>query len=171
MSASTAGPPAPPKQSSTLKTIGTIAIIVMIVFATAAVLAFRGSIGGGGTNTADTHATNIVNGLITVNAGYYEYYPFYVPSGAANVQIQGGFTASGGSGNDIVVMIMDSTSFINWRNGHQVNVYYNSGQLTTSNFDVSLPSGSGSYYLVYSNTFSLISQKNVNTQVNLSYKS
>ena len=169
MAASTAGTSAPPKQSQ-LRTIGIITVVVIIVLASVVVLVFHGS-GGGGGIFPSTHTVNIVNGLITVNAGYYEYYQVYVPSGATNVQIQGSFTASGGSGNDIVVLIMDSTNFINWQNGHQASAYYNSGELTTSSFDVPLPSGSGSYYLVYSNTFSVLSQKNVNTQANLSYTS
>jgi hypothetical protein len=62
---------------------------------------------------------------------------------------------------------MDSINFINWENGHTANTYYNSGQLTSS-ISATLPSG-GTYYLVYDNTFSVISQKNVNTQANLSY--
>jgi hypothetical protein len=118
-----------------------------------------------------TQTVNIVNCLITVNAGGYEYYQIIVPLGASDVQVQGSFTASGGSGNGIVVLIMDTREFVNWQNSHQASAYYDSGQLTTSNFNVTLPSGSGTYYLVYSNTFSIGSQKNVNTQANLRYTS
>jgi competence protein ComGC len=116
-----------------------------------------------------TKSVNIVNGLITVNANSYEDYQFTLPSSATNVHVSGSFTASGGSGSDIIVYIMDSTEFTNWSTGHQVSTYYNSGQLTTSSFDVALPNGAGTYYVVYDNTYSLLSQKNVNTQVNLNY--
>ncbi len=128
-----------------------------------------GSSSSGGGIIPTTHTINIVNGIATVNAGKYQYYQITVPPSATNVHIQGTFAASGGSGNDIIVLMMDSTSFTNWQNGHQVSVYYNSGQLTTSSFDVPLPSGAGTYYLVYSNTFSTFTQKNVNTQANLIY--
>jgi hypothetical protein len=144
-------------------------VVVIIVLGSVLVLGFRG-LGGGGGVIQSTHTVNIVNDLITVNANEYEYYPFYVPSGATNVQVQGSFTASGGSVNDIEVLIMGSTDFVNWQNGNQASAYYDSGQLTTSSFDALLPSGQRTYYLVYSNTFS-ISQKNVNTQANLSYTS
>ena len=147
-----------------------VIVVGIIVLGSVLVLGFRG-LGGGGGIIQSTHTVNIVNGLITVNANEYEYYPFYVPSGAINVHVQGSFTASGGLGNDKAVLIMDSTDFINWQNGHQASAYYDSGRLTTSSFDVPLPSGPGTYYLVYSNTFSIISQKNVNTQANLSYMS
>ncbi len=119
--------------------------------------------------TATTpHSTNIVNGLITVPAGSYEYYQFAPPASSTGISVSGSFTASGGSGNDIVVLVMDETNFVNWRNGHQASAYYNSGQLTTGTISASLPT-SGTYYLVYSNTFSVFSSKNVQTTADLSY--
>jgi len=118
------------------------------------------------TTTQTTISTNVVNGVITVSAGSYQDYQVSVPSGALSAKLSGSFTASGGSGNDIIVLVLDQTSFTNWQNGHQVSAIYNSGQLTTSSFSVSLPAG-GTYYLVYSNTFSTFSSKNVNTQANL----
>jgi hypothetical protein len=160
----------PPTQSHVLRYVGIMVIVVSIVLGSVLVLGFHGT-GGGGGILPSTHTVSIVNGLITVNAGEYEYYQFYVPPGATNVHVRGSFTASGGSGNDIAVLIMDSTEFSNWQNGHQAGAYYDTSQLTTSSFDVPLPSGSGTYVLVYSNTFSFISQKNVNTQANLSYTS
>jgi hypothetical protein len=119
-------------------------------------------------NRPTRYVSNLVNGLLTVNAGSYEYYSFTVPSGASDIQVSGSFTASGGSGNDIRIYILDSTSFVNWKNGHSVSTYYNSGQMTTGTITATLPSG-GTYYLVYDNTFSWFSQKNVNTWATLSY--
>ena len=119
-------------------------------------------------NRPTHYVSNLVNGLLTINGGSYQYYQFTVPSGASGIQVTGTFTASGGSGNDIKVFVLDSTSFVNWKNGHTVSTYYNSGQLTTGTISATLPSG-GTYYLVYDNTFSVFSQKNVNTQATLSY--
>jgi len=113
-------------------------------------------------------SSNVVNGLISVSARQYEAYQVNIPNSAYNAQLSGTFTASGGSGNDIIVYVMDATSYVNWQNGHQGSTYYNSGQTTTGSFSVNFPT-SGTYYLVYSNTFSTFSTKNVNTQVNLSY--
>lgn len=84
------------------------------------------------------------------------------------MQLSGTFTASGGSGNDIIVLVMGATDYVNWENEHQASTYYDSGQITTGGFNVILPS-SGTYHLVYSNQFSIISTKNVNTQANLAY--
>jgi hypothetical protein len=154
-----------------LRNVGIIVIVVgIIVLGSVLVLGLRG-LGGAGSIIQSTHTVNIANGLITVNPNDYKSYQFSVPSEATNVHVQGNFTASGDSGNDIEVLIVDSTDFINWQNRNQASAYYDSGQLTTSSFDVPLPSGPRTYYLVYSNTFSITSQKNVNTQANLSYMS
>ncbi len=107
---------------------------------------------------------NIVNSVISVEAGKYVYYQFSVPSQAS---ISGDFTAFGGSGNDIKIIILDETAYINWINGHSVSTYYNSGQMTTGSITASVPKGN--YYLIYSNTFSALSNKNVKTNVDLSY--
>ncbi|TMI43972.1 hypothetical protein E6H23_01990 [Candidatus Bathyarchaeota archaeon] len=114
------------------------------------------------------HTGNIVNGLITVSSGGYNYYPFTLPSGATSIAVSGSFTASGGSGNDIQVLILDQTNFVNWQNGHQASAYFNSGQEIVGSITTNLPSA-GTYYLVYSNTFSTFSSKNVQTTVDLSY--
>jgi hypothetical protein len=159
-----------PTQLRVLRNVGVLVIVVVIVLVSVLVLGFHGT-GGGGGILQTTHTVNIVNGLITVNPNDYKSYQFNVSSGATNVHVQGNFTASGGSGNDVAVLIMDLTDLINWQNGNQASAYYNSSQLTTSSFNVPLPSGLGTYYLVYSNTFSITSQKNVNTQANLSYTS
>lgn len=107
---------------------------------------------------------NIVNSVIPVGAGKYVSYQFSVPTQAS---ISGDFTAFGGSGNDIEVVILDETAYINWINRHQVQTYYNSGQMTTDSITANVPAGK--YYLIYSNTFSTLSNKNVKTNVDVSY--
>lgn len=112
--------------------------------------------------------SNLVNGIITVQGNNYYRQQFSVTSSMQNAAVSGSFRASGGSGNDIKVLIIDSTAFINWSNGHTVSTYYNSGQLTVSSFNIALPVGT--YYLILDNTFSMISSKQVNTQVNLQWQ-
>lgn len=107
---------------------------------------------------------NIANGVIPVGAGSYYYYQFSIPTQAS---ISGDFTAFGGSGNDIIVVLIDETAYINWINGHSVSAYYNSGQMTTGSITANVPKGN--YYLIYSNKFSSFSDKNVKTNVDVSY--
>jgi len=114
------------------------------------------------------HRENIVNGIIGVQAGGYQAYPFFVPSGSTDVSVRGNFEASGGSGNDIRVFIVDSQSFINWKNRHQVSAYYSSGQLTTDTLNVSVPTGK-QMYLIFDNSFSIFTDKQVRTTIDLIY--
>jgi len=111
---------------------------------------------------------NIINGIIGVDAGGYQFYSFSAPSEASGAKVEGSYTASGGSGNDIKIYILDETGFTNWRNGHQVNTYYNSGQLTTGKIDSNVPVGK-TLYLVYDNTFSTFSNKHVTAKADLVY--
>ncbi|MGD0477533.1 MAG: hypothetical protein ABSB29_05135 [Nitrososphaerales archaeon] len=149
-----------------MRNIGTAVLAVVVVLV---VLAALGVWGGGGI-LPQQQTVNIINGLITVGANSYDDYQFSVPAGASGASIQGTFTASGGFGNDIVVLVMDSTDFTNWANSHQASAYYNSGQETTGTISASLTAGE-TYYLVYNNQFSIFSSKNVDTTVNLTYTS
>ncbi len=177
-------PPAPtpqptyPKKSHKVRNIviGVVVLIIALVFVGAFVVAL---VNRSSSNTSlsgapsvcssifQPHSTDVVSGVVSVPPGQSVYYTFTVPSDATSATVHGSFTASGGSGNDIKVYIMDNTNFINWQNGHQANTYYNSGQVTTDQFSVSL--SPGTYYLVYDNTFSTFSAKNVQTTVTLSY--
>lgn len=106
----------------------------------------------------------IIDGIVTIDAGKYANYQFSIPYHAS---VTGDFAASGGSGNDIRVIILDETSYNNWINGNSVSEYYDSGQETTGKIYATL--SKGNYYLIYSNTFSTVSTKNIKTKVDITY--
>lgn len=110
----------------------------------------------------------LTNGAATVNATGYLWYTFTIPPGAGSVAINGHFTASGGTGNDIECYILDEDGFANLKNGHPANTYYNSGKVTQAKIvAANLPAGK--YYLVLDNRFSLLTPKAVQIQATLSY--
>jgi zinc-ribbon domain len=94
--------PTPKKSNTTL-------IIVVVVIAVVVVAAIVGVLALGALFTAvnTRHSQTLVNQTVTVQPGQYNYYEFAVPSGATSVIVNGTFTASGGSGNDIQVLIFD----------------------------------------------------------------
>lgn len=154
-----------------------VLLILLVIFASGTLYqqgrlqssaATRGTLASTTIITSSQISQDVVNGVVSVGPGQYQYYQFIVLPDAYNDQLSGNFTASGGSGNNIVVLVMGSTDFVNWQNHHDVSPYYNSGQVTTNRFSLSLPSNDV-YYLVYSNTFSTLSSKTVNTQVNFVY--
>ena len=101
------------------------------------------------------------NLAITLNPGKFWFRPIFMPEGGT---FSGRFRAKGGSGNDVEVYILDSDGFENFRNRNSAQTYYNSGRKTVESFNVMLPAGN--YYLVISNTFSIISTKTVSLTIN-----
>lgn len=110
------------------------------------------------------HTLNLVNRIITVKAGSWYSTSFTVSGSPLSEMVRGSFTASGGSGNDIIALILDDMAYTNWSNGHQVSTLYNSGQVTVANINVPITTA-GTYHLIFSNTFSTFSSKEVNTKV------
>ena len=104
----------------------------------------------------------LVNNVVSVPAHGSTHYEFTL---TRNALVSGDFRAFGGAGNDVIVLVMDADSYVNWTNGHQVRVYYNSGQETVGHMSVML--SPGDYYLVFDNGFSLVTPKSVEAHVNL----
>jgi len=115
------------------------------------------------------HRVTIGSGALTVNATTYAYFTLNVPSGANNVRLQGRFSATGGSGNDIEVFLLSDSQYTNWQNGHSTPTFYNSGKVTVNDVNVTLPNDAGTYYLVFNNKFSLLSPKAVEEHLTLTY--
>ena len=82
--------------------------------------------------------------------------------------VVGKFRASGGSGNDVEVFITDDNGLTNFRNHHGMTVWYNSQKVTVGDIKVSL--SRGTYYLVFSNAFSALSNKAVQAQIQMVYQ-
>ena len=77
--------------------------------------------------------------------------------------------ASGGSGNDIRVLLFNPTNYLNWKNGHESFVMYQSGVVTAA--DMSVPiTQPGQYFLVLDNKFSAFTEKAVSVQDFIEYK-
>jgi hypothetical protein len=103
-------------------------------------------------------SASIVNKMITVSPGTTQKFTFSIPYGASNAHVSGTFSATGGSGNDIIVYVSDSYG----------TTLYNSGQVSNGSFNVNLTPGSN-YSLVFDNTFSTVSSKTVTAQATLNY--
>ena len=115
------------------------------------------------------HSDTIIDSAFTVGAISSQDYRFEVPPGATDIRVDGHFTATGGTGNDIQVLVMDEDGYVNWQNGHAARRYYDSGQVTQSTIAATLPHP-GAYYLVFSNTFSLLTPKAVQARASVHYK-
>src|SRR5262245_17824180 len=81
---------------------------------------------------AEQHRASILDGSVAVQAAGYVSYPIKVDASVMlNPRVMGHVQATGGTGNDIEVVVLSETQFINWKNGHKGGSLYTSGQITT----------------------------------------
>jgi hypothetical protein len=110
----------------------------------------------------------LIDTAFTLNAAQGHYWNFSVPSNATDIRVEGTFNASGGTGNDVEVYLLNDDEFVNWQNHHAVSALYNSGRVTQGTLNAPLPSG-GPYHLIFNNKFSLFSPKAVKASIRLHY--
>lgn len=159
----------PTRKSHVLKNL---VIALVVIFAILAISemwlsSIRGPTGSAGIIPTQK-SISILSGSIKVNPLSQSSYSFSVPNAVLNPVISGSFSVSGGSGNDINVYIMSSQDYSSWKNGNQVYPNYNSGRVSSGNINLQLSPGQA-YYIIFDNTFSLISSKTVSGQITLTY--
>jgi len=83
------------------------------------------------------------------------------------VNLSGEFHAFGGRGNDIQMILTTPSEFENWKNGHEAQLFYNSGKTANGTVDVrNLPAGD--YVIAMDNRFSPFSRKQVTVSIKIS---
>jgi hypothetical protein len=110
----------------------------------------------------------LLQGSAGISPQQIRYWRFTVEPSMTRVHVVGQFQASGGAGNDTEVIVADWGECQNWINGHQAQVLYASGKVTTGSLDVSI-SQAGTYCLAFSNKMALMSAKTVSGNISLQY--
>lgn len=100
----------------------------------------------------------IVASTFAVGAGRYSWNSFYLPSRA---RVTGRFRSEAGGG--VEVFVFDNDGFENWRSKAQYGLYYFSGKVVVGSIDLDL--GPGNYHIVYSNTFSIFTNKVIRADI------
>lgn len=168
-----AAAPAPAKAKPSVRTPFKIAgVLVLLFLVVVAVLLFMPD--KNGTSTIQQigkqqRTATLNNPALIVKAISYNATKFDIPAGAVNALLNGTFTARGGLGNDIDVLVLSQDDFVNWQNRHPYKYVYSSGKVTTGTLNVTLPANAGTYYLVFDNRFSLMSEKSIKVNATLSY--
>lgn len=104
----------------------------------------------------------IADGDYLVRPMSHLYFDFNIPLTA---DLIGSFKAFGGRGNDIEVIIIYKELYNIWLKHNNTFNFYYSGKRSADDFRIFL--GSGDYLLIFSNRFSLISNKRVTTKIYL----
>lgn len=159
------------KPKSKVRTPFKVAALLIFLFVLFLIVAARSAMNKNASSLGQLvkrqHTTTIDKPDLTV--GSYNYFKLEVPTGAASVHLDGNFTASGGTGNDIEAYVLPESDFVNWQNHHAAKAFYNSGKVTVGKFSINLPADAGIYYLVFDNRFSLFSKKEVEVKGALTY--
>jgi hypothetical protein len=119
--------------------------------------------------TKQPHEMPVFNQAVTINQLGYSYIELNVPVKASSVQLHGTFTASGGTNNAIEAYVFSEDDYSNWQRRHDASPYYTSGRVTMGKIDANLPTGPGSYYLVFNNKFSVLNPATVRVHAALTY--
>lgn len=113
-------------------------------------------------------SADVVTGSFIVEPRTYKPFKVIVGPDMTYACVEGTFTASGAN-NDIEVTVLEETQYLNWQNRHKFEAAYDSGRVTAGKLKVELPETAGTYWLVFSNRFSIISNKTVVADVKLQY--
>jgi len=111
---------------------------------------------------------NLVNGTITVKAGNFYDIPFTVDASMRNAAVSGSFKVEGEAVNNIEALVMADADFGEWKNVHKEINLYNSGKVNSGNISAAIPAP-GDYHLVFDNSPSLLTPKQVLAVVNLTW--
>lgn len=79
------------------------------------------------------------------------------------------FEASGGTGNDICVLLLDEDNYLNWCNGHRADALFDGGKATVTKLKAAVKPGQ-KYILVIDNSFSWTTAKSVQGEIFLRYR-
>ena len=118
--------------------------------------------------TAQAMSTVVVSGSFIVEPRNYKPFKVVVAPEMSRACVEGTFTATGAN-NDIEVTLLEETEYLNWQNRHKFEASYESGRVTAGKLKVELPETPATYFVVFSNRFSIISNKSVVADVKLQY--
>ena len=119
--------------------------------------------------TRKPHSIPVSDHELTINQLGYSYIKLPVPAKASSVVLHGNFTASGGGGNTIEVFVFSQDGYENWQKQQYADPFYSSGRVSMDKIEANLPSGAGTYYLVFNNKFSSVTPKTINVDAKLTY--
>ena len=114
------------------------------------------------------HAETITDGSIAIKPHGFATYKISVPEGAIDVAVSGQFEANGRADNNVEVLLVTDGEFVVWQGGYAISPFYDSGNVAQANMQATLPSRSGTYYLIFSNKPSR-TEKTVHVTAGLRY--
>ena len=113
-------------------------------------------------NALESHT--VVKGTFRIAALSYSDSIFVVTADMRGARLMGHFQEVGGT--PLYATVFDDLNFTNWLAGGDSQALYNSGKLVVGDIDLFIDAP-GTYHLVFVNTDSVITEKNVEAAVDL----
>jgi hypothetical protein len=142
-----------------------------LLVAVAAFVVVMRSSGGGSVSQLpialfrSTYRATIADGReVTIPSESYVAWSFRIPN--RTCQVTGRIVGTEGGNKDFAALLMDEDNFLNWKTNHQAQVFWQIGKVTVATIDATI-TGIGTYHLVVSNAFSLITGKKVTVQADV----
>jgi zinc-ribbon domain len=111
----------------------------------------------------------LFTGQLAIGAGRHIERKLVIdPAKMINARVSGTFHASGGSSNDIQVVLVEENEFANWINGHEAHPLYSTRETTNGTVDVHFTKA-GTFYLAFSNASPGRADKTVSAEIELDY--
>ncbi|MBT3269919.1 hypothetical protein HN371_22420, partial [Candidatus Poribacteria bacterium] len=110
--------------------------------------------------------SNVTNAAVTIRASSWQPYVFSVTERMHDAVLQYEFHLL--SGRDAQLLVFDNIGSTNWVNGHSVTPIHSTKRLAAAQGEVELP-GPGTYVIIVSNRWSLLTSKMVSVRADLTY--
>ena len=109
---------------------------------------------------------NIIDSELTVIRGDYKEVHYLVRDKSKDVRLQGTFTAKGGLNDDINFLIFTKDQFVRWYSNYSNKPILKLERKKEGKFDIPVVADE-TYYFVFDNFFSTVSNKQVKIQIKL----
>jgi hypothetical protein len=145
--------------------IGVVVLVALVIAVLAVIRSSNRSGGnGGGLPAAFRQTVRITIGdsqPTELPSNGYREYSFTLPERACTVT--GRIVGIAGGNKDFQAYIMDDDNFLNWKTSHKAKVFWQTDKVAAASINAQLQ-GSGTFHLVISNMFSLMTSKTVTIQ-------
>jgi hypothetical protein len=113
----------------------------------------------------------ILDRAFSVSAHGFRFYKFSLPEGPSNMAVAGQFrVASDAAENTIEVLVLSEEELAKWQAGSVAHSICETGRSSEASVQCDLPSGAGSYFIVFSNKLSTVAPKKITARLVLRHK-
>lgn len=114
----------------------------------------------------ETTAGTIIDRELTVVRGDFKEVHYLIPRGTQKAVLQGSFTCKGGLNDDVSFLIFTKDQYVRWYSNYSNKPIFKLEKKKEGKFEFPAQAEE-TYYFVFDNFFSTVSNKQVKFQVNL----